>query len=127
MSPPPGAGLSVVPDPRERTVVIVVDGPVARADIPGLCARVRCELERGDADRLVCDVSGLDEADAVTVDALARVQLTVRRLGRALELQGADVDLVALVAWMGLDRVLCRVDDDDHEPSSDLSDDREGH
>jgi anti-anti-sigma regulatory factor len=95
-------------------VVIVVESPVARADIPALCARARGELEAGAADHLVCDLSGLDEVDAVVVDALARVQLTVRRLGGTLELRGADVDLVALLAWMGLDRVLgCRDDRDD--------------
>ncbi len=92
--------------------MIVVESPVARADIPALCARARARLlQDRDADRLVCDVSGLDEVDAVVVDALARVQLTVRRLGGTLELRGADVDLVALLAWMGLDRVLRRVDD----------------
>jgi anti-anti-sigma regulatory factor len=95
-----------VAGPGERSVVIVVESPVARADIPSLCARVRCMLEDGGAARLVCDVSGLDEVDAVVVDALARVHLTVRRLGGTLELRGADVDLVALLAWMGLDRVL---------------------
>jgi anti-anti-sigma regulatory factor len=100
-----------VQGPGARSVVIVVESPVARADIPGLCARVRCELEDGDADRLVCDVSGLDQVDAVVVDALARVQITVRRLGGTLELRGADVDLVALLAWMGLDRVLRPVDE----------------
>jgi len=92
-------------------VVIVVESPVASADIPGLCARARCELEDSDASHLVCDLSGLDEVDAVVVDALARVQLTVRRLGGTLELRGADVDLVALLAWMGLERVLRPVDD----------------
>jgi ABC-type transporter Mla MlaB component len=100
-----------VSGPGERSVVIVVESPVARADIPGLCARIRCELADGDADRLVCDVSGLHEVDAVVVDALARVQLTVRRLGGTLELRGADVDLVALLAWMGLGHVLRRADD----------------
>jgi hypothetical protein len=86
--------------------VLVVDGPVTRRDIPALCARARCELEGGGADRVVCDVSGLDAVDAVVVDALARVHLTVRRLGATFELQGADVDLVGLLAWMGLGRVL---------------------
>jgi anti-anti-sigma regulatory factor len=100
-----------VQGPGERIVVIVVESPVAPADIAGLCARARCELEDSDADRLVFDVSGLDEVDAVVVDALARVQLTVRRLGGTLELRGADVDLVALLAWMGLDRVLRPVDE----------------
>jgi anti-anti-sigma regulatory factor len=98
-------------------VVIVVGSPVAPADIAGLCARARGELEAAAADRLVCDVSGLEAVDAVVVDALARVQLTVRRLGGTLELRGADVELVALLAWTGLDRVLRRVDD--REPSSD--------
>jgi anti-anti-sigma regulatory factor len=102
-----------VAGPGERSVVIVVESPVARADIPGLCARARGELEDGTADHLVCDLSGLDEVDAVVVDALARVQLTVRRLGGTLELRGADVDLVALLAWMGLDRVLRRENDGD--------------
>ena len=92
-------------------MVIVVESPVAPADIPAICARARRELEGAAADRLVCDVSGLDEVDAVVVDALARVHLTVRRLGATLELRGADVDLVALLAWMGLERVLRRVDD----------------
>jgi ABC-type transporter Mla MlaB component len=96
-----------VAGPGERSAVIVVEGPVARADIPGLCARARGELEDSAAGHLVCDVSGLDEVDAVVVDALARVQLIVRRLGGTLELRGADVELVALLAWMGLERVLC--------------------
>jgi hypothetical protein len=99
-----------VPGPGERSAVIVVDGPLARGDIAGLCARARGELEAGAVDRLVCDVSGLD---AVVVDALARIHLTVRRLGGTLELRGADVDLVALFAWMGLDRVLRSADDED--------------
>jgi anti-anti-sigma regulatory factor len=102
-----------VPRPGEHSAVIVVDGPLARGDIAGLCARARGELEAGAVDRLVCDVSGLDEMDAVVVDALARIHLTVRRLGGTLELRGADVDLVALLAWMGLDRVLRSADDED--------------
>jgi ABC-type transporter Mla MlaB component len=95
-----------VQDPGARSVVIVVQSPVSRADIPGICARIRGALAAGTGDRLVCDVSGLDEVDAVVVDALARVQLTVRRLGGTLELRGADADLVALLAWMGLAHVI---------------------
>jgi hypothetical protein len=110
MSPRTPHGLSLVAAARDRPVVIVVDGSVARGDIPGLCARARGRLGSGPAGRVICDVSGLDAADAVVVDALARVQLTVRRLGGTLELRGADAELVALLAWMGLDRVLRRVD-----------------
>jgi ABC-type transporter Mla MlaB component len=98
---------------------MVVDGPVTRTDIPDLCARARCELEGRGADRLVCDVSGLERADAVAVDALARVHLTVRRLGATLELQGADLELVGLLAWMGLDRVLRATDRGEHRVDRD--------
>ena len=86
--------------------MLVVEGSVGRADIPGICARVRQVLEDTEAERLVCDVSGLDAVDAVIVDALAQVHVTARRLGRALELRGADVELVALMAWMGIDDAL---------------------
>ena len=53
---------------------------------------------------VVCDVSGL-RADIVTVDALARLQLTARRLGRRIELRGTP-ELARLLAFVGLADVL---------------------
>jgi hypothetical protein len=43
-------------------------------------------------------------ADLDTVDALARVVLTARRLGCAIRLQDADADLVGLLVLVGLAR-----------------------
>jgi len=80
-------------------------GPIARDDLPGLCDRV-CALltESGGAD-FRCDVDGVD-ADAVTVDALARLQLAAQRQGCRIQLRNASHDLLDLVAFMGLRDVL---------------------
>ena len=50
----------------------------------------------------VCDV----DPDAVTVDALARLQLAARRLSCRLLLRNASPELLELVAFMGLADVL---------------------
>jgi ABC-type transporter Mla MlaB component len=54
---------------------------------------------------LRCDVTDV-AADAIAVDALARLALTLRRQGSRLELCGASEELRALVAFMGLAEVL---------------------
>jgi ABC-type transporter Mla MlaB component len=54
---------------------------------------------------VLCDASGL-HADAATVDALARMQLTARRQGAQIRLVGASEDLRNLIAFMGLEDVL---------------------
>ena len=54
---------------------------------------------------MVCDVCGID-TNAVTVDALARLQLAARRHGGQVMLRGASEDLRELVAFMGLQDVL---------------------
>ncbi|NUT36342.1 MAG: STAS domain-containing protein [Hamadaea sp.] len=72
-----------------------------RADVPLLCAR----LARAPTT-VVCDVSGLTRVDAVTVEALARLQLTARRLNRRLIVRGADEGLLLLLTFMGLNDVL---------------------
>jgi ABC-type transporter Mla MlaB component len=54
---------------------------------------------------VICDVRGA-YADAATVDALARLQLAVKRRGRRMRLRNASADLLALVAFMGLADVL---------------------
>ena len=64
----------------------------------------RCYGAAG-ADVAVCDVTGV-AADAVTVDALARLQLAARRHSCRIQLQHASADLRALIAFMGLEDVL---------------------
>jgi len=54
---------------------------------------------------IVCDVGAL-APDAVTVDALARLQLTARRLGMEMRLRHASSELQDLLAFVGLCTVL---------------------
>ncbi|MGH2757918.1 MAG: STAS domain-containing protein [Actinomycetota bacterium] len=90
----------------DTTIVLVLDGPIARPDIPGLCERVRILLEGGKPGLVVCDVSALATPDAVTVDALARLQLTASRLGRRIVLLHACGKLQELLALTGLRAVV---------------------
>ena len=88
-----------------QTVEFSIHGPIARADLPGLSGRV-CALLAGSGARVaVCDVRSV-EADAVTVEALARLQLAARRTGCRVRLRNASDELLALVAFMGLADVL---------------------
>jgi len=87
------------------TVAFTITGPIARSDLPGLSDRI-CALLEGSAARVaLCDVTGVDP-DAVTVDALARLQVAAKRRGCRVHLRNASGELLELVAFMGLDSVL---------------------
>jgi ABC-type transporter Mla MlaB component len=60
---------------------------------------------RAPTEIVICDVRGA-EADVATVDALARLQLTAKRLGCRMRLRNASAELLKLVAFMGLADVL---------------------
>ena len=81
-----------------------VYGPIVRDDLTGLCARIGGLLRASRADVAHCDVAGVPP-DAVTVDALARLQLAARRHGCRVRLENASADLCELVAFMGLEDV----------------------
>jgi ABC-type transporter Mla MlaB component len=87
--------------PAPQTVALALGGPLRRADLPTLGERVGALLERSGADVILCDVARA-EADAVTVDALARVHLAARRHGCDTRLCGASSELVALLDFAGL-------------------------
>jgi ABC-type transporter Mla MlaB component len=91
--------------PAPETIVFAIHGPIARTDLPGLCARVCLVLEQGGASVALCDVMGV-ESDAVTVDGLARLQLAARRHGCQVRLRNASGELLQLLAFMGLSDVL---------------------
>ena len=57
------------------------------------------------AGTLVVDVAGL-KVDAVTVDALARLQLAASRSGSQVLLRGTSCELRELLAFMGLNERL---------------------
>jgi ABC-type transporter Mla MlaB component len=91
--------------PAQETVAFAVHGPITRADLPGLCDRV-CELFASSRPGLAsCDVRSV-RPDAVTVDALARLQLAAKRSGYDVRLRNASGELLELVAFMGLENVL---------------------
>lgn len=92
-----------MPSSGRPGVAFTIHGPIERADLPGLCARVRSLLPTAGA--VACDVSGV-EPTAVTVDALARLQLAARRRGCQVRLSNASPALLGLVELMGLTHVL---------------------
>jgi ABC-type transporter Mla MlaB component len=90
-----------------HTFAFAISGPIARDDLPGLCDRVCSLLEGAGAGAAIalCDVSGV-QADAVTVDALARLQLAARRHGCQVRLRHASAELRDLLGFLGLSDVL---------------------
>jgi ABC-type transporter Mla MlaB component len=102
-----------MPGTGPPTLTFDVRGPIAREDLPGLGDRVCALLSGSGAEFATCDVLGV-EPDAVTVDALARLQLAARRHGCRVHLRGASPALVALVDFMGLADVL----PEEHEPGA---------
>lgn len=84
-----------------NTVPFAIRGRISRADLPGLCERACTLLAESGAGVVVCDVREV-ECDAVTVDALARLQLAARRSGCRVQLRSPCPELVRLVEFMGL-------------------------
>jgi ABC-type transporter Mla MlaB component len=102
---PPDRSLLRSPVYSHRTITFGIRGPLVRSDLPGLCERVCGLLEKSQAILALCDVSGI-AADAVAVDALARLQLAAYRHGCQVRLRNSTPELRDLVAFMGLADVL---------------------
>jgi hypothetical protein len=77
----------------------------ARTDVPAACDGLRALVGARDAEVVVCDVAGI-AADLMTVEVLARLQLTALRLGCRLELRNASCELRQLLGFCGLLDVL---------------------
>ena len=88
-----------------KTVTFTVEGPILPEDLDELCARICALFRSTQATVALCDCEGV-QPDAVTVEALARLQLTARRSGCQVRLLNASEDLLQLVAFMGLSDVL---------------------
>jgi ABC-type transporter Mla MlaB component len=99
---PAGRSFSQMPAPGPSTIVFAIGGSLARADLPALCERARVLLEASAAEVVLCDVRALVDADAVAIDALARLQLTARRLGSRVRVCHASDELCELLALTGL-------------------------
>ncbi len=79
---------------------------IARPDVDAICDRVSEELGGSGACVLLCEVSALTDADLLTVDALARLQLGARRLGCDMRLEHAPPELRDLLSLLGLQEVV---------------------
>jgi ABC-type transporter Mla MlaB component len=86
--------------------VFTIHGPIARTDLPGLCARAVRLFERSSAVVALCDVDALVESDLVAIAALARLQLGARRAGCGIRLRRAPDELHELLVFVGLDGVV---------------------
>lgn len=91
--------------PAPLTLTFAIDGPIARADLPLLYERFCTLLTANAPDLVLCDCRAV-MPDAVTVDALARMQLAAQRHGCTVRLRHASAPLRELVAFMGLRDVL---------------------
>jgi ABC-type transporter Mla MlaB component len=87
-----------------RTVRFRIRGPIDRADLPGLYARV-CRVLGTRPAVVLCDLGGV-RVDAVMVEALGRLQLAAQRHGCEVRLERPSEDLLGLIAFMGLVDVL---------------------
>ncbi|WP_159050131.1 STAS domain-containing protein [Streptomyces sp. MMG1533] len=94
------AGLPLVD--AMTPAVLVLNGPVTRDEVTGLCDDVRALLEAGGAGVVVCDAGGLGPPGLGTVDLLARLELAARRAGGRIRLRDADPGLHALLDLVGL-------------------------
>ena len=90
--------------PGETAVAFTIEGRITRADLDRLSCRICALLEEHAADVAYCEVRG--DLDAVTVDALCRLQLAAKRRGCAMRLRNASGELLDLVSFMGLADVL---------------------
>ena len=93
-----------------NTIAFSLSGPLALADLPAVREWI-CELlDRTGADVVFCDVRDA-AADAVTVDALARLQCAARRHGCEVRLRRPSNELRELVGFMGLADVFPQMQD----------------
>jgi ABC-type transporter Mla MlaB component len=98
------------PPGEPTTMVLVISGRVARDDIGLVCGRARALLQGNDPAVVVLDVRGVIEPDVAAVDALARLQLSIRRRGCEVRLLHPCGELQGLLTLVGLHEVIQAVE-----------------
>lgn len=84
------------------TIRFAVGGTLTRADLAVLCTDLADVLRGRDRGVVICDVAGVARPDVVTIEALARLQVTARRHGWRLVVSGAGAGLRELAGLLGL-------------------------
>jgi STAS domain len=106
-----------VTDPRPRAPAtassrapgIALAGRIGPEDADALATCVCAGVAVGESGPLGCDVARVEDPDMGTVDALARMALAARRLGRNVELRRARQDLLELLVLAGLHELAVEV------------------
>ncbi|GGZ18835.1 hypothetical protein GCM10010387_09310 [Streptomyces inusitatus] len=83
-------------------VVVRIQGPVSRDDVPRLCQELSARLTDTGATEAVCEVEALAPADLTAVEALARLRLTAGRHGCRIRLHEPTPELLDLLDLIGL-------------------------
>ena len=86
--------------------VVNIGAPTSAAELSVLSRRLRTLMAEGQADLVICDVGGLTDPDAATVEGLARLQLAAHRMGCDVRLLNASEELHGLLALTGLCEVV---------------------
>jgi anti-anti-sigma factor len=98
------------PPDEPDTTILVFNGRIEHAEIPLICKWAGPLLADRHAGLLVCDVSDVVHPDAVTLDALARLQLTAKRMGHKVVIRHASHQLKDLLDITGLKDVVSAED-----------------
>jgi ABC-type transporter Mla MlaB component len=85
---------------------LMIGSQLSLKDVRGLGKRARDLIIQNHPHTIACDVGGIIDPDAETLDALARLQLMTRREGAEIRLRNASSDLLELVVLAGLEEVL---------------------
>ena len=104
------AGIFPSPAPQARPrsacgLLLWTTDPATAEAVRDLCGPVAAYVRRSGARLVVCDARAL-AADVQTIDALARLHLTGKRVGCRITIRDAPDALVELAGCLGLDRVL---------------------
>ena len=91
---------------QRRSAILVLPSRIEPTDIAGLCSKLRVLASTIEPSVVVCDAGALTDPDGVAVDALARLQLTARRLGTRIRLTRTPEKLCDLLDFAGLTSVL---------------------
>jgi len=85
-----------------RPRVVVLAPRMRRGEITLLCDQLVDEVADGWVGTVICDVAAVVEPDMVTVETVARLGLTARRLGCRLRVAGGGERLAELLELTGL-------------------------
>jgi anti-anti-sigma regulatory factor len=109
---PPTVSIQALrPTHDPDTLIVTIGGVIDRVAAARLGEEVGDLLRTTGASVVVCDVGGVIQPNAATVDAVCRIRLTTRRLGCRLRLRHASSELLDLLDLTGL----CDVVDDGGE------------